>query len=55
MVRIIVATLLDVGTGKLDADIIPEIIRSKDRGRAKKTAPAEGLYLAEVNYNDYME
>ena len=50
MVRIIVATLLDVGNGLLCADKIPDIIKSKDRNLAKKTAPAEGLYLAEVIY-----
>jgi len=50
MVRIMVATLLDVGTGKLEPADIADIIISKDRDRAKKTAPPEGLYLAEVYY-----
>lgn len=52
MVRIIVATLLDVGTHKISERDIPLIIKSKDRNMAKKTAPAHGLYLAEVNYDE---
>lgn len=50
MVRIIVGTLVFVGAGKISPDDIPEIIRSGDRARAGITAPAEGLYLAEVFY-----
>ncbi len=50
MVRIIAGTLLDVGTGKLKPEDIPEIIRSKDRKKAGKTLPALGLYLVEVSY-----
>ncbi|GIN22792.1 MAG TPA: tRNA pseudouridine(38-40) synthase TruA [Bacillus bacterium] len=52
MVRIIVGTLLDVGSGKLDIDAIPDILSAKDRTMAGKTAPAEGLYLWEVFYEN---
>ncbi|MFD1708079.1 tRNA pseudouridine(38-40) synthase TruA [Siminovitchia sediminis] len=50
MVRIITGTLLDVGSGKLDAGMLPGILAAKDRTLAGKTAPAEGLYLWEVFY-----
>ena len=50
MVRIIVGTLIYVGIGKISAQNIPEIIESKDRKKAGKTAPACGLYLVEVIY-----
>lgn len=42
MVRIIAGTLVDVGTGKLRAEDMPEIIDSCDRSRAGHTAPASG-------------
>lgn len=48
MVRIIVGTLVDVGTGKIPAESLPEIIASGDRSRAGHTAPPQGLYMAEV-------
>ena len=50
MVRIIAGTLVDVGIGKIEPDMIPEIIESKKRENAGKTLPAHGLYLVEVNY-----
>jgi len=50
MVRIIVGTLMEVGIGKIRADEIPQIIESRKRKRAGRTAPAEGLYLVEVYY-----
>ena len=50
MVRIMVGTLIEVGRGKIKPDEIPDIIKSKDRNRAGKTAPAQGLYLVEVYY-----
>lgn len=51
MVRIIAGTLVEVGLGKLPAEALPDIIRSKNRSRAGHTAPPQGLYLAEVYYN----
>lgn len=51
MVRIIVGTLLHVGNGKIDAQSLPEIIMSKNRNRARFTAPANGLYLQHVFYD----
>ena len=50
MVRIIVGTLYYVGINKIEPKKIKEIILSKDRTQAGKTAPACGLTLMEVNY-----
>lgn len=50
MVRIITGTLMDVGIGKIQPRGIKEIIESKDRNKAGKTAPPSGLYLEEVFY-----
>ena len=50
MVRILVGTLLDVGIGKINPEDIRDVILSKDRTKAGKTAPAQGLYLVEVYY-----
>jgi tRNA pseudouridine38-40 synthase len=50
MVRIIVGTLLQVGTGAIMADSIPGILEKRDRTYAGKTAPPQGLYLWEVFY-----
>lgn len=50
MVRAIVGTLLDVGTGKMSVKEFQEIIKSKDRKKAGMNAPPEGLYLTGVKY-----
>ncbi len=50
MVRIIVGTLLDVGRGKIQPEIIKEIIEAKDRTRAGICVPAQGLFLEKVYY-----
>jgi len=51
MVRIMVGTLLDMGTGKLPVGSIPGIIAGRDRSCAGRTAPACGLYLNDVFYD----
>ena len=50
MVRIISGTLVDVGLGKIKATDIPDIIKSKDRTKAGKTLPPQGLMLINVEY-----
>lgn len=50
MVRILVGTLLEIGTGKIKLEDVENIIKSKDRSLAGKTVPAQGLYLVEVYY-----
>lgn len=51
MVRILVGTLLEVGTGKKKPEDMAEILEKKDRSFAGKTAPGQGLYLWEVFYD----
>lgn len=51
MVRIIVGTLTEVGTGTRKPAEVAEILASKDRTRAGITAPAHGLELIEVRYD----
>ncbi|MEG1257378.1 tRNA pseudouridine(38-40) synthase TruA [Clostridium sp.] len=50
MVRIMVGTLLEVGSGKLKPNDIPKIIEGKNRKNAGKTCPPQGLCLIEVYY-----
>ncbi|WP_320408685.1 tRNA pseudouridine(38-40) synthase TruA [Candidatus Soleaferrea massiliensis] len=52
MVRIIVGTLLEVAEGRIPAQQLPDIIASGERARAGRTAPACGLYLDEVFYDE---
>ncbi len=50
MVRIMSGTLIYISEGKIPADSIPDILESRNRVRAGKTLPPEGLYLNKVNY-----
>ena len=50
MVRTIVGTLLDVGQGRTTLTELQEILESRDRKKAGRAVPAEGLYLQGVNY-----
>ena len=50
MVRSIIGTLIEIGKGKLDAGEFQKILDSKDRKKAGPTAPAQGLFLKEVEY-----
>jgi tRNA pseudouridine38-40 synthase len=50
MVRILVGTLLDVNEGYILPSAIPQIIDSKNRLNAGRTAMAHGLYLNRVYY-----
>lgn len=50
MVRAIVGTLLDVGTGKITVNDFQNVMTSKDRKQAGQNVPPEGLYLTKVKY-----
>lgn len=50
MVRILVATLLEIGSGRRDVHDFLRLYEVKDRQQARGTAPASGLYLKEVYY-----
>ncbi|MCG4282287.1 tRNA pseudouridine(38-40) synthase TruA [Lacticaseibacillus saniviri] len=50
MVRILVATALEIGNGRRDQHDFLRLFEVKDRQQARGTAPASGLYLKEVYY-----
>ena len=50
LVRILVGTMVDMARGKIDPAGFDAILASKDRTRAGKTAPPQGLCLMEVSY-----
>ena len=50
MVRNLVGTLLEVGSGRRDPGGMPVLLAARDRARAGPTAPAHGLTLVEVSY-----
>lgn len=50
MVRIMMGTLLAIGTGQLPLSVIDEIFDNKVRKQAGETVPAQGLFLDEVYY-----
>jgi tRNA pseudouridine38-40 synthase len=52
MVRNLVGTMLDVGRGRLRADAIPGILAARRRAAAGPTAPARGLFLHSVEYDE---
>ena len=53
MVRIMAGTLLEVARGNLAPEEITAVTESRDRRRAGATAPAHGLYLNHVSYEEY--
>jgi tRNA pseudouridine38-40 synthase len=50
MVRAIVGTLIDIGTGKTSVADFNNILHSRDRRKAGANVPAHGLYLVQVKY-----
>jgi len=52
MVRNIAGTLYDVGRGRCGVDHLATVLEARDRGRAGRTAPPQGLVLAWIRYLD---
>ena len=50
MVRILTGTLLAIGSGMGKPERMKEIIEAKNRDMAGRTAPPEGLFLLDVDY-----
>lgn len=52
MVRIIVGTFLRVGSGHLSSEQMEKILEARDRQAAAETAPARGLILVDIQYEE---
>jgi tRNA pseudouridine38-40 synthase len=52
MVRNLVGTMLDVSRGHLTAADLPAILAARSRSVAGPTAPARGLILHSVEYDE---
>ncbi len=52
MVRIIAGTLIDVGLGRMKPERVKQAVSGKSRELAGPTAPAKGLTLVEIEYDE---
>jgi len=52
MVRAITGTLMEIGRSRQRPEWICDLIASRDRAQAGRTAPAHGLFLVRVDYGD---
>ncbi|MBO0475239.1 tRNA pseudouridine(38-40) synthase [Enterococcus sp. DIV0840] len=52
MIRILMGTLLEIGSGTMKLEAIDEVFERKIRSDAGMTVPAQGLFLDEVYYRD---
>jgi tRNA pseudouridine38-40 synthase len=50
MVRAVVGTLFEVGRGKMTKEQFAEVITQHNRSAAGESAPAQGLYLTQIQY-----
>lgn len=54
MVRVMTGTLLEVGDGRRSPESIPDVLASRDRVQAGFLAPARGLILEDVTYENHL-
>ena len=52
VVRAIVGTMIDVGLGITSTERFHEILKSRDRREAGASAPANGLFLSQIIYDN---
>ena len=50
----LVATLVAVGEGKLDQDVILRILVDRNRQKVPGQAPAKGLFLKGIGYSPHI-
>ena len=55
MIRAIVGTLVDVGRGRYTVEEFRDILHSLDLSRSSAGAPAVGLFLSDVQYDERVE
>ena len=54
MVRSLVGTMVDIGSGKLPVDYLYDSLMKKDRSLCSTIAPANGLFFEKAYFNsDY--
>ena len=51
MVRAIVGTMVEIGSGKMTTEDFRKVILDKNRGSAGTSAPPQGLFLTDVGYD----
>lgn len=49
-VRIMMGTIIEIGLGKKELDVIPYLFNHHERAKARYTAEPQGLYLYKVTY-----
>ena len=52
MVRILAGTLIEIGGGKREASDMKKILDARDRNAAGPTAPAQGLTMLEIEFEE---
>jgi tRNA pseudouridine38-40 synthase len=55
MVRGLVGTMLKVGTGKISLNEFIQIIKNNNCTKADFSVPPNGLYLVEIQYNNFLK
>jgi len=55
MVRAIVGTMIEIGTGKMKVAQLHNVIKSKDRSHAGASVPGHALYLSKIEYPKHIK
>jgi tRNA pseudouridine38-40 synthase len=55
MVRAIVGTMIEIGTGKMKVEQLHDVIKSKDRSQAGVSVPGHALYLSKMEYPKHIK
>jgi tRNA pseudouridine38-40 synthase len=55
MVRNLVGSFLQIGTGRQDSEWMAQLLLAKDRRLAAPTFMADGLYLAKIAYPEQFD